>query len=391
MSNQSRLMVDCSGLNSTSGGNKKSVSVTSRKSETAGGYNADYQSDDSILDDRADNSVTKSSGQRRSKSEESLLERAQGLRQVKESSRSRRSSPLSHSGSVNQHLGRAGAERCSDRCSHSRERDRSDDPAAGVKSRIPLPVRILPDKEDLSSSGGDSHYMASPEPAHTRDSHLHSYVSSRYSDRYQPSSYVSSYNPSHLYTDYTVYGGYRPTSAKDYTRYNYYSTLNPDPESFLSGPTSPRWRRRSYDHDSDYLRYQRRTSARTGGLSDYPQPQPAATSTQPTSALTRSRSRSRVSDSYDGYRTSTTTGAGAAPASDSPYYTSYNSRPSSSYLYGHSYSNYHEGGLLTDRESSFVQEDPAGSISMFFLEIRSVLVSTLFLLVRITTSTKTTK
>ena len=342
-------MVDCSGLNSTSGGNKKSVSVTSRKSETAGGYNADYQSDDSILDDRADNSVTKSSGQRRSKSEESLLERAQGLRQVKESSRSRRSSPLSHSGSVNQHLGRAGAERCSDRCSHSRERDRSDDPAAGVKSRIPLPVRILPDKEDLSSSGGDSHYMASPEPAHTRDSHLHSYVSSRYSDRYQPSSYVSSYNPSHLYTDYTVYGGYRPTSAKDYTRYNYYSTLTPDP------PTSPRWRRRSYDHDSDYLRYQRRTSARNSTITDYPQPQPSTTTTTPTSALTRlglvsmidhliaisrSRSRSRVSDSYEGYRGGA--GGGAGGAGDS-YYSSYNSRPTSSYLYGHSYSNYHEG------------------------------------------------
>ena len=268
-------MVDCPGLNSSSGGKGKSVSVTSRKSET-GGYNADYQSDDSILEDRADNSVTKSSGQRRSKSEESLLERAGGVRQIKESSRSRRSSPLSHSGSVNQHLGRAG-DRCGERCSHSRERSEE----AGVKSRIPLPVRILPDKEDLSSSGGDSHYMASPEPAHTRDSHLHSYVSSRYSDRYQPSSYVSSYNPSHLYTDYTVYGGYRPTSAKDYTRYNYYSSLAPDP------PTSPRWRRRSYDHDSDYLRYQRRTSGRTSTITDYPQPQPSTTTTTPTSALTR--------------------------------------------------------------------------------------------------------
>ena len=303
------------------------MSVTSRKSESAG-YNVDYQSDDSILDDRADNSVTKSSGQRRSKSEESLLERAQGVRQVKESSRSRRSSPLSHSGSVNQHLGR---------CSHSRERqERPEDPGpGGGKSRIPLPVRSLADKEDLSSSGGDSHYMASPEPALTRDStHLHSYVSSRYSDRYQPSSYVSSYNPSHLYTDYTVYGGYRPTSAKDYTRYNYYSTLAPEP------PTSPRWRRRSYDHDSDYLRYQRRTSARAGtALTDYPAPQPSTTTTTPTSALTRSRSRSRVSEGYEGYRA----GAGSGSGAGDSYYSSYNSRPSSSYLYGHSYSNYHEG------------------------------------------------
>ena len=49
--------------------------------------------------------------QRRSKSEESLLERVE-LRQVKEATRSRRSSPLSHSSSVNQQLSRqAGGER----------------------------------------------------------------------------------------------------------------------------------------------------------------------------------------------------------------------------------------------------------------------------------------
>ena len=243
------------------------------------------------------------------------------LRQVKEATRSRRSSPLSHSGSVNQHLGRQTGERflASERCqltgrssaqrrSHSRERS-EELGAGGIKSRIPLPVRILPDKDDLSSSGGDSHYMASPEPttghvsSHVsgRD-HVHSgYVSSRYSDRYQPSSsYVSSYNPSHLYTDYTVsqsavYGsGYRPTSAKDYNRYNYYSTVNTEPDSYLSGTgtgssSSPRWRRRSYDHDSDYLRYQRRTSGRasTGTtLADYPPAQPPSTAPS-SSALTR--------------------------------------------------------------------------------------------------------
>ena len=228
------------------------------------------------------------------------------MRQIKETSRSRRSSPLSHSGSVNQHLGRQGSDRCSagDRCSgsfvkrRSHSRERSED---HIKSRIPLPVRILPDKDDLSSSGGDSHYMASPEPgtghvsSHTRD-HVHSsYVSSRYSDRYQPSSsYMTTYNPSHLYTDYTmtqssVYGGYRPTSAKDYTRYNYYSTVTTDPDTYLTGTgsSSPRWRRRSYDHDSDYLRYQRRTSGRpsTSGLSDYPAPQQTSATTS--SALTR--------------------------------------------------------------------------------------------------------
>ena len=260
--------------------------------------------------------------QRRSKSEESLLERVE-LRQVKEATRSRRSSPLSHSSSVNQHLSRQAGERfiqASDRCggqmtgsgqrrSHSRERSEDLSGAGGSKSRIPLPVRILSDKDDLSSSGGDSHFMASPEPttghvsSHVsgRD-HVHSgYVSSRYSDRYQPSSsYMNSYNPSHLYTDYTVtqssvYGGYRPTSAKDYNRYNYYSTVNTEPDSYLSGTgtgssSSPRWRRRSYDHDSDYLRYQRRTSGRSTSstLADYPPaPSSGAASSSSSSALTR--------------------------------------------------------------------------------------------------------
>ena len=41
-----------SGLNSTSGANKKSVSVTSRKSETGALYGGEqYQSDDSILEE----------------------------------------------------------------------------------------------------------------------------------------------------------------------------------------------------------------------------------------------------------------------------------------------------------------------------------------------------
>lgn len=259
--------------------------------------------------------------QRRSKSEESLLERVE-LRQVKEATRSRRSSPLSHSSSVNQHLSRQAGERfiqASERCggqmtgsgqrrSHSRERSEELSGPGGSKSRIPLPVRILSDKDDLSSSGGDSHFMASPEPttghvsSHVsgRD-HVHSgYVSSRYSDRYQPSSsYMNSYNPSHLYTDYTVtqssvYGGYRPTSAKDYNRYNYYSTVNTEPDSYLSGTgtgssSSPRWRRRSYDHDSDYLRYQRRTSGRSTGstLADYPPAPTSGAATSSSSALTR--------------------------------------------------------------------------------------------------------
>ena len=60
------MQIIFSGLNSSTGTNKKSGigpnSNTSRKSDSSagcGGYNVDYQSDDSILEDRADNSVTK--------------------------------------------------------------------------------------------------------------------------------------------------------------------------------------------------------------------------------------------------------------------------------------------------------------------------------------------
>ena len=68
--------------------------------------------------------------------------------------------------------------------------------------------------------------------------------------------------------------------------------------------------------------------------------------------MSRSRSRSRVSDvMYDSYRTERT----GAAAGDT-YFSSYSgSRPSSSYLYGHSYSNYHEGittqNRLLDKDS----------------------------------------
>ena len=71
-----------------------------------------------------------------------------------------------------------------------------------------------------------------------------------------------------------------------------------------------------------------------------------------TLSMSRSRSRSRVSDvMYDSYRTERT----GAAAGDT-YFSSYSgSRPSSSYLYGHSYSNYHEGittqNRLLDKDS----------------------------------------
>ena len=297
-------------------GLSKKPSSGSRKSELsgAGGYNAEPASDDSLLEtDRAEHSGAKvggsqliagntcnrvsllqsGGGQRRSKSEESLLERAE-LCGAKEAARSRRSSPLSHSGSVNQHLGRGVAQvaqvaQVASRRSQSREREhRSSEAEAGAgRSRIPLPVhRHAQDKEAEQEVG---RYLASPEHPHTA---AQGYVSSRYCDRYQPAAggYLSSYNPSHLYTDYTVgqtSAYYRPSSAKpDYPRYNYYSST----VAAAAEPDSPRWRRRSYDHDSDYLRYQRRTSGRpsTSALSDYPAPPPATTAASASSALTRS-------------------------------------------------------------------------------------------------------
>ena len=344
------------GLNGATKKVHSGASAGCTKGTTTVVYN-DYQSDDSILEERAD-SVTKNC-HRRSKSEESLLDRAEA-RLMKDGtisqSRSRRNSPLSHSSSVHQHLVRGNTpDRCGgvqvaySRRSQSRDRSLSKDQdgsSHAIKSRIPVPVRSLHDKEDVSSSIGevlsDSHYVASPEPnSRALDSH-HSYVSSRYSDRYQPSTYISSYVPhysSHEYNPHTTtsspYTSYRPTSAKDYTsRYNnFYSPAPVDPvesSSFLtSGSTSPRWRRRSYDHDSDYLRYQRRTSR---AISDYPAPSSSAATS---AALNRSRSRSRVSD-YDAYTR-------REPADS--YLSTYSSRPSqSNYLYGHSYSNYHEGG-----------------------------------------------
>merc|ERR1719500_652439 len=342
------------GLNGATKKVHSGASAGCTKGTTTIVYN-DYQSDDSILEERAD-SVTKNC-HRRSKSEESLLDRAEA-RLMKEGtgqSRSRRNSPLSHSSSVHQHLVRGNTpDRCGGVVAYSRRsqsRDRSlskeqDGSSHAIKSRIPVPVRSLHDKEEVSSSIGevlsDSHYVASPEPnSRALDSH-HSYVSSRYSDRYQPSTYISSYVPhysTHEYNPHTTtsspYTSYRPTSAKDYTsRYNnFYSPAPVDPvesSSFLtSGSTSPRWRRRSYDHDSDYLRYQRRTSR---AISDYPAPSSSAATS---AALNRSRSRSRVSD-YDAYTRREPTDS---------YLSTYSSRPSqSNYLYGHSYSNYHEGG-----------------------------------------------
>jgi len=386
----------------------KGCGSSTRKNDAGivGSCYGEYQSDDSILEEKADLKMNKSNSgsgcQRRSKSEESLLERDEN-RMMRDNSRSRRNSPLSHSSSVNHHLSKNSTpERCSGafivRQTHSREKSMSkeDSMAPMIKSRIPVPVRTLPsDKEDMSSLGdalSDTHYIASPEPpssAISRDPGIghHSYVSNRYSERYTPSSYISSYVPAsatpqhsthaHVYSglhdrpDTTMYmsghntgtgmavyhSSYRPSSAKDYAgRYNYYSAAQNERDSerevFLSGTTSsltsPRWRRRSYDHsDSDYLRYQRRsTSSRP--LSDYP--------TSTSNALNRSRSRSRVSSAALDYGSDY---PGGYVSSGGTYSAS---RPSTSnYLYNHSYSNFHEGNPEERRQPRPPEYPPLSS------------------------------
>jgi hypothetical protein len=377
----------------------------------------DYQSDDSMLEEQhfqhqiiGDISAIKSGSQqqRRSKSEESLLDRADvqylaggGGSCCSSSVCSRRNSPLSHSSSAHQHLGQLQQQRSSatppvvmavGRSSFLRERSfvKEDSPSCSLanKSRIPIPItssnREGADKFGGSSTGinvdhhrhtagsnldalGISSTSSSARPEYhpssyatssgRYDSAIHTSASSRYTSPYispytPPSSssshHTSTYNsimlhdrPEHGSGSSHAYSSvaYRPTSAKEYNaRYNYYSSVaDPEapPPSYLSsnsgGTVSPRWRRRSYDHDSDFVRYQRRSRP----LSDYPSTTAAITanSSSPSAsaaALTRSRSRSRVSE-YDAYR-----GSG-----DGGYIVgTYSSRPGAGYLYGHSY--YHD-------------------------------------------------
>jgi hypothetical protein len=341
--------------------------------------------------------------QRRSKSEESLLDRADvhylagGGSCCSSSACSRRNSPLSHSSSAHQHLGQQRGSATPPvvvgRSSFLRDRSfvKEDSPTSlSNKSRIPVPVSNNRDGVDKGASGlGLDHhrYTGSNHDSVAASSGRAEYHPSSYAvsaGRYEPvhtstarytSPYISPYTPpssSHHISSYTpmmqdrpdhsssgssayTSTAYRPTSAKEYnTRYNYYSSV-PDPEvplsSYLSGSggsaggsTSPRWRRRSYDHDSDFVRYQRRSRP----LSDYPTTSAAmASSAGPSAsaaALTRSRSRSRVSE-YDAYR-----GGGDG---GSYLVGTYTSRPGAGYLYGHSY--YHDSSEDSGRLASTVR------------------------------------
>jgi hypothetical protein len=340
--------------------------------------------------------------QRRSKSEESLLDRADihylpgGGSCCSSSACSRRNSPLSHSSSAHQHLGQPRGSATPPvvlgRSSFLRERSfvKEDSPTSlASKSRIPVPVSSS-SRDGTDKAGGlDQHrYVSSNMDASTARAEYHPSSYAMSSGRYEPvvhttaarytSPYISPYTPpssSHHISSYSsmlhdrpdhsnssssayTTNAYRPTSAKEYnTRYNYYSSVT-DPEAapstYLSGgsssggggSTSPCWRRRSYDHDSDFVRYQRRSRP----LSDYPTSSAAMTnsagSTASAAALTRSRSRSRVSE-YDAYR-----GSG-----DGSYLVgAYTSRPGAGYLYGHSY--YHDSSDDSGRHSTATVRHP---------------------------------
>jgi hypothetical protein len=158
------------------------------------------------------------------------------------------------------------------------------------------------------------------------------YLMNRYSDQryHTPPSYTTSgySTASHISAHASETGYYR---YPDYSRYPY-SGGNP------SGPTSPRWRRRSYD--PDYISTRRTNQpgvavssgapSTTRPLSDLASSIANTSNTSTSSVLMRSRSRSRVSDydpnAYLRYM---------SPASAASYATS--TRPMSSYIYGHSY------------------------------------------------------
>ena len=163
------------------------------------------------------------------------------------------------------------------------------------------------------------------------------YLMNRYSDqRYHTPSYTTSgYSTASHISAHATSGGESYYRYPDYSRYPY-SGGNP------SGPTSPRWRRRSYD--PEYISSSRRvtTGSGSGGsntsntsvsrpLSDLASSMGNATSTPTSSVLMRSRSRSRVSSEYDpnAYLRY------MSPAATSTYSTP--TRPMSSYIYGHSY------------------------------------------------------
>ncbi len=131
---------------------------------------------------------------------------------------------------------------------------------------------------------------------------------------------ATSADPTSVASAYTTYGVRYP----DYNRYPYSGGPNP------TSPTSPRWRRRSYD--PEYL--SRRNAAAAAAASSRPLGDLAssAAGVGPTSSvLMRSRSRSRVSTEYDPNAYLRYMSPSSASSTSA-----YSTRPMSSYMYGHS-------------------------------------------------------
>ena len=193
-----------------------------------------------------------------------------------------------------------------------------------------------------AAAEGSSHQYGDMYPTYN------TYLMNRYSDqRYHTPSYTSSgYSSASHISSHASPGDPGYYRYPDYSRYPY-TGGNP------SGPTSPRWRRRSYD--PEYISSRRSTSGGSSGgsglvastsvsaggvsgsanrpLSDLAYSMAANTTSATSSALMRSRSRTRVSSEYD--PSAYMRYMSPASAVSSTYTTQ--TRPMSSYIYGHSY------------------------------------------------------
>lgn len=186
----------------------------------------------------------------------------------------------------------------------------------------PPPAPADPSVEAANAAAAAAAVAAAAEGSQYSDMYptYNTYLMTRYSDQRYPYTTQPSYSShisAHTSTDSSS-GYYR---YPDYSRYPY-SGGNP------SGPTSPRWRRRSYD--PDYLT-RRTQGSSTSSLGSRPLSDLAASlaNSQASSVLMRSRSRSRVpaTSDYD---------PNAYLRYVSPS-SSYTARPMSGYIYGHSY------------------------------------------------------
>ncbi len=176
---------------------------------------------------------------------------------------------------------------------------------------------------------GASSYMQAPSSGVSAGISNHHHISAHTDPYHSPSGYGIRYPDYNRYPTYSTGGTSTATGG---------GGINP------TSPTSPRWRRRSYDPDYMSRRSASTTrpplsdlvgSATAGGVGTGGSVSPAGASAS--SVLMRSRSRSRVTTEYD-------PNAYLRYMSPSSYSTT---RPISGYIYGHSYSPSTAGGGMS--------------------------------------------